>query len=290
MPTDIKVFLDNTTPKVNFNEVSGPSKPLTEDNVNQLGADVYLTSNDDVTKTPTWIKGTKPDSSGKTNDAITTAVIVNDKGNGNVDAFYMYFYAYNYGGEVLGWSALNFGNHVGDWEHTMVRFANGVPQAMWFSQHANGQAFTWSAIEKTPEGRPVAYSAKGSHANYAMGGTHDHTIPNLNLPGGVLEDHTERGTYWDPILSSYYYTFDANANSFTAVNGEPTGWLGFKGRWGDQEYPESDKRQVKLFGQAKYASGPTGPADKQLNRTNVCPDNGVTCILRTILVPRKVGN
>jgi hypothetical protein len=290
MPTDIKVFLDNTTPKVNFNEVSGPSKPLTQDNLNQLGSDVYLTSNDDVTKNPTWIKGTKPDSNGKTNNAITAAVIVNDKGNGNVDAFYMYFYAYNYGGEVLGWSALNFGNHVGDWEHTMVRFSNGVPQAMWFSQHANGQAFTWSAVEKTSSGRPIAYSAKGSHANYAMGGTHDHTIPNLNLPGGVLEDYTERGTYWDPVLSSYFYTFDAGKNEFKAVNGEPMGWLGFKGRWGDEEYPESDKRQVKLFGQAKYSSGPTGPADKQLNRNKVCPENGNTCILRTILVPRKVGN
>jgi hypothetical protein len=290
MPTDIKVFLDNTTPKVNFNEVSGPSKPLTQDNLNQLGSDVYLTSNDDVTKNPTWIKGTKPDSNGKTNNAITAAIIVNDKGNGNVDAFYMYFYAYNYGGEVLGWSALNFGNHVGDWEHTMVRFSNGVPQAMWFSQHANGQAFTWSAVEKTSSGRPIAYSAKGSHANYAMGGTHDHTIPNLNLPGGVLEDYTERGTYWDPVLSSYFYTFDAGKNEFKAVNGEPMGWLGFKGRWGDEEYPESDKRQVKLFGQAKYSSGPTGPADKQLNRNKVCPENGNTCILRTILVPRKVGN
>jgi hypothetical protein len=111
-PTDIQSFLDNTTPRVNFAEVPGPSKPLTQDNVNQLGSDVYLTSNDDVTKDPNWIKGTRPDGNGKTNNAVTAAVIVNDKGNGNVDAFYMYFYAYNYGGEVLGWNKLNFGtNH-----------------------------------------------------------------------------------------------------------------------------------------------------------------------------------
>jgi hypothetical protein len=172
----------------------------------------------------------------------------------------------------------------------MVRFLNGVPQSMWFSQHANGQAFTWSAVEKTESGRPIAYSAQGSHANYAMGGTHDHTIPNLNLPGGVLEDHTERGTYWDPLLSSYFYKFDGGKNEFTPYNGESTNWLYFKGRWGDEEYPTSDKRQVKLFGQAKYSSGPTGPADKQLARDKVCPDNGNICILRTILVPRKVGN
>lgn len=74
-----------------------------------MGGDVYLTSNDDVTKNPQWIKGVKPDVNGKTNGAVTTAVIINEKGNGEVDAFYMYFYAYNYGGEVLGLSQLNFG-------------------------------------------------------------------------------------------------------------------------------------------------------------------------------------
>jgi hypothetical protein len=182
------------------------------------------------------------------------------------------------------------GNHVGDWEHTMVRFSNGSPQAVWYSQHANGQAFTYETVEKTSDGRPIAYSAKGSHANYAISGTHDHTIPNLNLPGGVLEDYTNKGTYWDPTLSAYIYRFDAGANSFTPYdNAAPTGWLYFKGRWGDQEYPTSDMRQVKLFGQAKFVSGPTGPADKQLNRDKVCPENGKTCILRRILVPRRVG-
>jgi hypothetical protein len=70
---------------------------------------VYLTSKDDVTKNPQWILGTKPDANGKTNGAVTAAVIVNDKGNGEVDAFYMYFYAYNYGGTVLGIKNLNFG-------------------------------------------------------------------------------------------------------------------------------------------------------------------------------------
>ena len=76
---------------------------------------MYLTSKDDVTKNPTWILGVKPDASGKTNGAVTATIIVNDKGNGNVDAFYMYFYANNWGGTVLGLPQLNFGNHVGDW-------------------------------------------------------------------------------------------------------------------------------------------------------------------------------
>jgi hypothetical protein len=172
----------------------------------------------------------------------------------------------------------------------MVRFLNGEPQAIWYSQHANGQAFTYPTVSKTSDGRPIAYSASGSHANYAIPGTHDHTIPNLNLPAGVLEDHTDKGPYWDPLLSAYYYSYSATTNSFTPYeSGTPVNWLSFTGRWGDEEYPTSDKRQVKLFGQAKYASGPTGPADKQLNRTNVCPENGNICILRRILVPRTAG-
>lgn len=184
------------------------------------------------------------------------------------------------------------GNHVGDWEHTMVRFSNGSPTAVWFSQHANGQAFRYTAVEKDSASgqRPVAYSAKGSHANYAIPGTHDHTIPNLNLPGGVLEDYTNRGTRWDPLLSAWFYRvrFSSANPQFEAYDGKaPTAWLGFKGRWGDEQYPDSDKRQFKLFGQAKFTGGPTGPADKQLNREKVCPENGNLCILRSILVPRR---
>jgi hypothetical protein len=294
---------------VKFNEVPGPSKPLTTSNLDKMGSDVWLTSNDDVTKDPTWIKGTKPNAQGKTEGATTASIIINDKGNGNVDAFYMYFYAYNYGGEVLGWSALNFGtftppltimnlsrsntlnlgNHVGDWEHVMVRFSNGSPQSIWYSQHANGQAFRYTTVEKSGD-RPIAYSSKGSHANYAISGTHDHTIPNLNLPGGVLEDYTDKGVMWDPLLSANFYKFDAAKSAFSAYDGQaPTAWLNFKGRWGDEEYPKSDKRQVILFGQAKFSGGPTGPVNKQLNREKICPDNGQLCILRNILVPRSRG-
>lgn len=175
----------------------------------------------------------------------------------------------------------------------MVRFSNGIPQAIWYSQHANGQAFKYSSAEKhaTQNLRPLVYASKGSHANYAIAGVHDHTIPNLNLPGGVLEDYTDQGVLWDPLLSSWYYKFDAGTSGFTPYEaGTPSNWLQFKGRWGDEEYPSSDKRQVKLFGQAKFVGGPTGPADKQLNREKICPDNGKTCILRSILVPRNSEN
>ena len=80
--------------------------PLTLTNLNQLnalgGTSVYLTSNVDITTRPAWLNGIKPDGSGKSGDAVSCAIITNDHGNGEVDAFYMYFYAYNWGGVVLG--------------------------------------------------------------------------------------------------------------------------------------------------------------------------------------------
>jgi hypothetical protein len=52
----------------------------------------------------------------------------------------------------------------------MIRFDNGEPQALWYSQHAGGEAFTYNATLKINE-RPVAYSGRGTHANYAIEGS-----------------------------------------------------------------------------------------------------------------------
>jgi hypothetical protein len=54
-------------------------------------------------------------------------------------------------------------------EHNVERFSKGVPQALWYSQHAGGEAFTYGATEKQGQ-RPVAYSGKGTHAVYAIPG------------------------------------------------------------------------------------------------------------------------
>ncbi len=72
-------------------------------------------------------------------------LIVVEKGGGVVDAFWFFFYSYNLGNSVF---TFRFGNHVGDWEHTTMRFYNGVPKVMFLSEHEGGRGFTYHAAEK----------------------------------------------------------------------------------------------------------------------------------------------
>lgn len=163
---------------------------------------------------PPGTAGHKPDGSGYSR-APAVLVLV-DKGSGILDAFWFFFYSYNLGQTVLN---MRFGNHVGDWEHCMVRFENGVPRAMFLSEHEGGQAYAWTALEKkrmnatrvSTDGepivevveRPVIYSAVGSHAMYAFPGPHPYV-----LPFKMLKDDTDRGPLWDPSLNNYAYFYD----------------------------------------------------------------------------------
>ncbi|KAJ5797914.1 uncharacterized protein N7503_007210 [Penicillium pulvis] len=270
-PSDLQAQLDNTTPEVNWTAVAGAPSPLTLENLDKLNdlgnTSVYLTTSGGIAQTPqpSWWDGITPDSNGRTGNATGCAIVVVNHGAGKVDAFYFYFYAYNKGDKVLG---LEFGDHIGDWEHNMIRFVNGTPQAVWFSQHASGQAFTYNALEKDGL-RPYAFSANGTHANYAIVGQHDHTIPGLNLPAGLLLDYTDKGVLWDPTLNAYAYTYDPATATFASDTSAsyPVPWLNFNGQWGDAQ----PVGEPSIFGEAKYVAGPNGPKFKTLDRTHVCP-------------------
>lgn len=84
-------------------------------------------------------------------DAPAILIVVN-KGRGIVDAFWFFFYSYNLGNMVFN---VRFGNHIGDWEHTLVRFVDGKPRYVYFSEHNFGEAYSYGAVEKI--GKRVRY-------------------------------------------------------------------------------------------------------------------------------------
>lgn len=178
----------------------------------------------------------------------------------------------------------------------MIRFINKKPSALWYSQHEFGASYTYDAVCRGKEvqgKRPYVYSAIGSHANYAVAGSHDHTLPNFPGTMGLLNDYTSRGYLWDPTLSAYFYNYNASTATFTPLPAtgtqdpnaiSPVGAMDFRGQWGDQRYPDSDPRQHKTFFFYKYESGPTGPREKQLQRKDVCP-TGYPCHVRHRIGP-----
>ena len=298
-PCDMAEHLNHVTPEINYAPIMR-SEILNLTNLNDLnqydhGRYVYLTSNDNVEDRPDWLGGAKnipviPDEDetlqqpvrGGRSDAPAILVVV-EKGDGVVDAFWFFFYSYNLGNKVFG---IRFGNHVGDWEHTLVRFQDGKPQYVFVSEHFFGEAYDYDVVEKVGKRvsihsssgalsimtnefvKPVVYSAEGSHAMYATPGIHRYI-----LPFGLLSDQTDRGPLWDPVLNSHTYNYDFLSDVLRPSNMTPTSpveWFHFAGHWGDKHYPLSDSRQYQFVGEYHYVTGPLGPKAKRLGRRNVC--------------------
>lgn len=238
--------------------------------------DLFMTADEDFDKDPPWITGleNKPlPVNGEIKNAPATLLVV-DKGNGWVDAFWFYFYSFNLGPFVMGLGP--YGNHVGDWEHLLVRFYKGEPIIVWMSAHGGGGAYFYSHLEKYSlnPNHPIIFSARGTHANYVSVGTHPH-----DLPYNILCDFTDRGPLWNPTKNYLAYTYDGefvypgnNANAKHQGREIAYGnWLTFSGHWGDKQLESSDPRQLHLLiGGFKYINGPRGPLSKNLVRLVPC--------------------
>ena len=292
-PCDIADHLNHVTPNLNYTPILSRTDNLNLTNLDVLnefdnGRFVYLKSDDNVEERPDWLGGQKniPDEPGEQtrphhphskpphapsqepptggrSSAPAVLVTVN-KGHGIVDAFWFYFYSYNLGNKVLN---IRFGNHIGDWEHSLIRFQHGKPKIVFFSEHFFGQAYTYDAVEKIGQ-RPVVYSAVGTHANYATTGLHPYI-----LPLGLLHDETDKGPLWDPAMNCMKYTYDVKNDTLTPdrrTSDAPTEWFFFNGHWGDKLYPLDDRRQYEFAGQYHYVTGPLGPRFKHLGRRKVC--------------------
>lgn len=250
------------------------------------GDRVFMTTNDDFMNDPEWLTGSKniPHyENGKIDDA-PAVLIVADKNDGWVDSYWFYFYSFNLGPFVMGKGP--YGNHIGDWEHSLVRFYRGKPVAMWMSAHSGGYGYRFNAMEKYGDfenvyqgesTRPIIFSSRGTHANYASSGQHSHDIPY-----SILSDFTDRGPLWDPTLNYLGYTW--NGSSLDPALSKPNGdketvreksygpWLLFFGRWGNKKLDPSDERQVWSPWEYKYIDGPTGPLTKNLERKTLCQE------------------
>lgn len=102
---------------------------------------MYLTSIADVTTNPAWLNGIQTDLNGGTGDKKTCAIVVVDKGNGVVDAFFFYFWAFNWGGVVLGnqLGASLLGKQCGSGMfetdmHQVTTWATGTEAPHWIDQ------------------------------------------------------------------------------------------------------------------------------------------------------------
>lgn len=91
-PADVATHLTHVIPEDGTTKVANS---VTFDTIGSLGSNIYLTSKTDPFDDPSWIYGNgSPDASGYTT-APATIVAVNKPG-GIVDAFYFYFYSFDY--------------------------------------------------------------------------------------------------------------------------------------------------------------------------------------------------
>jgi hypothetical protein len=156
--------LEHTVPYFDYEPVDKKYRDVSVNDLDKLnfgGRSIYLTSKDDPESYPYWMSGqdnipegferrggkiiSKSKASGTVNRSNAPVVlIVVDKGS-YVDAFWFFFYSFNLGNQVLG---VRFGNHVGDWEHTMIRFRKGKPTQAFFSEHEWGAGYDWEDCDK----------------------------------------------------------------------------------------------------------------------------------------------
>jgi hypothetical protein len=137
--------------------------------------------------------------------------------------------------------------HESDWEMAQVDFAASTPGGALrkgpyevdLAQHAGGERSDWSDTKLEKQGtHPVIYAATGSHANYFGSALYLGRGASEGFGCDDTRDADTRVHLQTKLLPS---TVPTSAS-------DPDAWLGFDGRWGQQE--------------KGLNSGPTGPATK----------------------------
>jgi hypothetical protein len=136
---------------------------------------------------------------------------------------YWFFYIYN--DYHL---ALNAGLHEGDWEMVQLGMDGEHPKVAVYAQHDYAERRDWSGVRTTADGRPIVFSARGSHASYF-----------------------EPGLY---STQAWYDVCDgarsaAHTDLLILKEDELPGWARWQGFWGDTTAP------IK----ALFSPSPRGP-------------------------------
>jgi len=132
------------------------------------GSDVFLTSRDDPSTKPSWLHGNIPSSTGESDSPVPVIFvkkIVKDDSGTNVevtDMFSFYFFSFNAGPRLPNEPTQFFGDHVGDLEHSVVRFEAGKPKTVYLSRHGSGTLYPFASLQK--HGSRVS---ENLHTNFA---------------------------------------------------------------------------------------------------------------------------
>jgi hypothetical protein len=124
------------------------------------GTDIFLTSRDDPSLDPAWLTG-KPPTQGKSNAEVPVIFVQKMLDDGTrevVDMFSFYFFSFNAGPRLPNNPKAFFGDHLGDLEHSVVRFESGQPMTVYLSRHGSGSLFPYTALQKEKK-RVSFYSA-----------------------------------------------------------------------------------------------------------------------------------
>ena len=129
------------------------------------------------------------------------------------------------------------GEHVGDWEMSMVRVNNTTLNldGIWLSQHAKGQFITADQLDRTFKfqgTQPIIFSARNGHGNWPGVGSNPTEFRKIGgIPAGFdffVRNDTAVGNLKLDCSKSY----ELVAADFAGVN--PPAWMTYPFRWGPE--------------------------------------------------------
>ena len=133
-----------------------------------------------------------------------------------LDLCYYLFFPYNKAKTVLG---MEFGNHVGDWEHMIVRLKVSneggktyiEPVFAQYSIHSERIYMPWTDVPKCEGEHPVGYIANGSHGIWPKAGKNVYK----NFVILKLTDICSEGEAWDLWDNNNLETYSYDALTWT---------------------------------------------------------------------------